>query len=98
MKGRDDQGEDLDGYDFPFCPSANWATGGPLLSKYIGNLWKHNKLTSEEPDVWAAVAYLKAPDGTHLYYEEGPTELVAVMRTIVSQELGDEVEIPKELL
>lgn len=81
-----------------FNPSTNWAQGGPIIEREIGNLWKHNKLDPNEPDVWTAAAYLKAPDGTMLYYEDGPTPLIAAMRCYVASELGNEVEVPEELL
>ena len=81
-----------------FAPSTNWSQGGPIIDREIGNLWKHNKLDPNEPDVWTAAAYRKAPDGTLLYYEDGPTPLIAAMRCYVSSVLGEEVEVPDELL
>lgn len=79
-------------------PSANWSHGGPIIEREIGNLWKGNKLNPQEPDVWTAAAYLKATDGTLLYYESGPTPLVAAMRCYVASKLGDEVDVPEVLL
>ena len=84
-------------YDL-YSPSTDWAQGGPIIDQEIGNLWKHNKLDPNEPDVWTAAAYRKAPDGTMLYYEDGPTPLIAAMRCYVASKLGDEVDIPEELL
>ena len=80
-----------------YSPTTSWAQGGEIIGREIGNLWKHNKLDPSEFDVWTAAAYHKAPDGTLLYYEEGPTPLVAAMRCFISSRLGDEVEIPEEL-
>ena len=80
-----------------YSPSTDWAQGGPIIDLEIGNLWKHNKLDPNEPDVWTAAAYRKAPDGTMLYYEEGPTPLIAAMRCYVASKLGDTVDIPEEL-
>lgn len=77
--------------------STRWAQGGPIIEREIGNLWKNNKLDPNEPDVWTAAAYHKAPDGTLLYYEDGPTPLIAAMRCYVASKLGDEVEVPEEL-
>ena len=82
----------------PFQPSTDWSQGGPIINQEIGNLWKHNKLDPNEPDVWTAVAYYKAPDGTMLYYEDGPTPLIAAMRCYVASKLGDEVDIPEKLI
>lgn len=81
-----------------YRPSLDWQQGGPIIEREIGNLWKHNKLNSTDPDVWSAAAYHKAPDGTLLYYEDGPTPLIAAMRCFVASRLGDEVEIPEDLL
>lgn len=83
-------------YDL-YSPSTDWAQGGPIIDREIGNLWKHNKLDPNEPDVWTAAAYRKAPDGTMLYYEDGPTPLIAAMRCLVASKLGDEVDVPEEL-
>ena len=83
-------------YDL-YSPSTDWAQGGPIIEQEIGNLWKHNKLDPNEPDGWTAAAYRKAPDGTMLYYEEGPTPLIAAMRCFCCSKLGDEVDIPEEL-
>lgn len=80
-----------------YSPSTNWSQGGPIVEREIGNLWKHNKLDPNEPDVWTAAAYLKAPDGTMLYYEDGPTPLIAAMRCYCRSKLGDVVDIPEEL-
>ena len=81
-----------------FAPSTVWAQGGPVIDREIGNLWKHNKLDPNEPDVWTAAAYCKAPDGTLLYYEDGPTPLIAAMRCYVASKLGEVVKVPQELL
>ena len=85
-------------YKGTWRPSINWAQSGPIVEREIGNLWKHNKLDPNEPDVWTAAAYHKTPDGTMLYYEDGPTPLIAAMRCFVSSKLGDEVDVPEELL
>lgn len=78
-------------------PSLDWSQGGPIIECHIGNIWKHNKLNPWDHDVWTAVAYHKNPDGTSLYYEDGPTALIAAMRCYVSLKLGDEVDLPEEL-
>ena len=89
---------DYDSHGYPeFHYSTTWSQGGPIIEREIGNLWKHNKLDPNEPDVWTAAAYRKAPDGTALYYEDGPTPLIAAMRCYVASKLGDEVDVPEEL-
>ena len=78
--------------------TTDWSQMGPIIEREIGNLWKINKLDPSEPDVWTAVSYLKAPDGTLLYYEDGPTPLIAAARCYVAHKLGEEVEVPEELV
>lgn len=85
------------GHDVAYKPSFYWGDGGLLITKYIGNLWKHNKLSPSDPDVWTAAAYLKAQDGTSIYYEDGHTELIAVCRCVVSLTYGEFIEIPEAL-
>ena len=69
--------------------STDWLWGGPIIEKeglwprkYDTNLWTA-RLESEE--YWTAGI-------------DGPTPLIAAMRCYVSSKLGDEVEIPEELL
>lgn len=80
-----------------FFPSRSWAQGGPIVDREIGNLWKHNKLNPADADVCTAAAYHKAPDGTFVYHEDGPTLLIAAMRCYVASKMGDEVDVPEEL-
>jgi hypothetical protein len=71
---------------YDFCPSTNWAHGGPIIGREkiglffdraCGNQWR----------------------GHMLYHEDilGPTPLIAAMRCYVASKLGDEVEVPEEL-
>ena len=68
-------------------PSTNWAQGGPLIER---------EKIATDPDAddgqWAA-STRDAP-----CYWVGPTPLVAAMRCYVASKLGDEVEVPKELV
>lgn len=78
------------------CYCADWAQGGPIIdclfkqglrlhtAEYMTGV--HNKEL--------LVASLDSPNG----FWFGPTPLVAAMRCYVASELGDEVEIPEELL
>lgn len=73
--------------DSPFFYSTNWAQGGPIIEReHIGTY--HFVLPE---DGWAASVF----DGP-IYV--GPTPLVAAMRCYVSSKLGDEVEVPEELV
>jgi hypothetical protein len=67
--------------------STNWAQGGPIIEREKLNLWwcKGNQFYTSTHQ-----------DGTTV--EDGPTPLIAAMRCYVASKLGDEVEIPEELL
>ena len=68
-------------------PSTNWAQGGPIIEreKIATQFW-----VSE--DAWEALI----KGGFFASY--GPTPLIAAMRAYVASKLGDEVEVPDELL
>jgi hypothetical protein len=65
-------------------PSTDWAQGGPIIER-------------EKISVLAPVRGLwrSRKNGRTQY---GPTPLIAAMRCYVASKLGDEVEIPQELL
>ena len=65
--------------------SSDWAHGGPILEREGISIYR---MTSD----WSA-AY--NPSGTP---QDGPTPLIAAMRCYVASRLGDEVEVPEELL
>jgi hypothetical protein len=67
-------------------PSSNWAQGGPIIER--------EAITVEytgDPDTWCAC--IMADQEVY-----GQTALIAAMRCYVASKLGDEVEIPEELL
>ena len=71
-----------------YHPSTYWDQGGPLLSKFKVDL------THGESVVYATICTedCEYKDG------RGDTELVALCRAIVSAELSDVVQVPKELI
>ena len=74
----------LDGFE----PSTDWAQGGPIIEREGITL-----RSCIDGAAWDA----------ELAYEEtilasGPTPLIAAMRCFVASKLGDEVDIPEELL
>ena len=71
-------------YRAEYDPSTNWQHGGPIIERERINLWN-------EGHDWEASHY-----GEHIVWAEKP--LVAAMRCYVASKLGDEVEIPAELL
>ena len=71
-------------YRAEYDPSTNWEHGGPIIERERINLWN-------EGHDWEASLY-----GKHIVW--GETPLIAAMRCYVASKLGDEVEIPAELL
>jgi hypothetical protein len=83
------------GHEYEPMPSysTDWAHGGPLIeredcwpSRYYGAAQSRGK-------VYQASAY----NGSSAY-AQGPTPLIAAMRCFVASKLGDEIEIPEELI
>jgi hypothetical protein len=75
--------------DGAFIPSTDWLQGGPIieleginLRALSGALW--------EAETWSA-------EGGQ-YLLDGPTPLIAAMRCFVASNLGDEVEVPSDLM
>jgi hypothetical protein len=73
--------------------SSSWEQGGPIIERErisIGfDTW--DEVDAALP-IWYADNYMK--DRT----ETGPTPLIAAMRCYVASKLGDDVEVPNELL
>lgn len=70
-------------------PSTNWAQGGPIMEREgIGA----TVVSPSGDEMWLGANYKGR------FVEYGATCLVACMRTYVASKLGDEVEIPAELM
>ena len=67
--------------------STDWAQGGPIIEQETIGLFFDRACGNQ----WRA-NHITAP------YQLGPTPLVAAMRCYVASKLGDEVDIPEELL
>lgn len=87
--------------DDPNAPpfSTNWTQGGPIIEReqitlrfsentWVAEWWADNSGMTKKP------AQRFRPNR----FEVGPTPLVAAMRCYVASQLGDEVEIPNELV
>ena len=80
----DEQGEIVE-----VSPSTNWSQGGPIIEReeisvnWASGQWQAH--TANDQDEYVQIEY-------------GPTPLIAAMRCYVASKLGDEVEIPEELL
>lgn len=72
--------------NYPY--SSSWALSGPIIEKGkigIGHEW-------DGPDWLASAHSMDAP----VYH--GPTPLIAAMRCFCCAKLGDEIDIPEELM
>ena len=70
-----------------YTPSTNWSQGGPIIER--------ERITIDPFDAfpnWCATIW------GHQYRVYGPTFLIAAMRCYIASKLGDEVEVPKELV
>ena len=77
-----------------FCPSNDWAQGGPIIERWEIGL-KRNAPCSDGRQ-WEAGPSITAK-GAGGKWGYGPTPLIAAMRCYVASKLGDETEIPEEL-
>ena len=75
-----------------YCPTTDWAQGGPIIEREKINIGKHS---CDEDGVvtWGAS---KSSLFQGAFYA-GPTPLIAAMRCYVASKLGDEIELPEDL-
>jgi hypothetical protein len=70
-----------------WAPHELWEQGGPIIEQEQIDLMSTNRATGK---AWIA--------STHMPWWRGPTPLIAAMRCYVAHKLGDEVDVPEELL
>lgn len=71
-------------------PSTNWAQGGPIIEREeIGSF---HYIHGFHGPTWSARI------GSGGFQQDGPTLLIAAMRCFCASHLGDEVDIPDELV
>lgn len=78
-----------------FSPSTDWGRGGPIIEREELGL-KRNAPCSKGRE-WEASPSITAK-GAGGKWGYGPTPLIAAMRALVQSKLGDEVDVPEELL
>lgn len=78
-----------------FKYSSKWVAGGPIIEREkIAIAWISTEY-AEKGMGWEAYSMAEEKQ----YYDMvGPTPLVAAMRCYVESKLGDEVEVPEELV
>ena len=91
-----------EGYDHEITPGSewgmwgwatDWVQGGPIIEReWISTECWPNE--SDENTRWVATRY----EQPAVCEERGPTPLIAAMRCYVASKLGDDVEIPEELM
>ena len=69
--------------------STAWEWGGPIIEREIAKIERFSDA------LWEATAFTKNAQD---FVQDGPTPLVAAMRCYVASRLGDDVQIPCELL
>ena len=77
-----------------FEPSKFWAQGGPIIDEARITL----RVNACLPGRWVAFIDFGGSNCNVKARQSGPTALIAAMRCYVASKLGDEVEIPEELL
>lgn len=82
---------DLGGGEAVYTPSTNWSQGGPIVEREIDQISRYEAYPDYRADRFATDDY----EDCHAI---GPTMLIAAMRCYVASKLGDEVDIPEELL
>ena len=76
-----------------WSPSTDWSQGGELIQRYGCDL-----IYIAPANAWEANCWDDRVPMPGLHNQEGETPLIAAMRAIVSAKLGDEVEVPDEML
>ncbi len=82
---------DKDGAEVTFEPSEDWSQGGPIIEREKVEIGPTFSGTT-----WAA-CYPNKPTSKQCL-ANGPTPLIAAMRCFVASCLGDEVDVPDELV
>lgn len=76
--------------------STDWGEGGPIIEREkIQAQWETTDVGDINSGYWVATHCLE--QGKY-FQEQGATPLEAAMRCYVASKLGDEVEIPEELI
>jgi len=74
--------------------TTDWSQGGPIIGKE-GITIRTNACASGH---WAAFIDFGGSNTNIKARQSGPTPLIAAMRCYVASKLGDEVEVPNELI
>lgn len=75
-----------------YSPTTNWAQGGPIIEREKIELRYHDVIVA---GIWYRDG-IGSDECSHKAI--GPTPLIAAMRCLCASKLGDEVEVPDELI
>lgn len=78
----------------PYSPSTNWSQGGPIIDRE-DITWSMN-MSPEHGDETRFCAFSYRAGSSKA--QNGPTKLIAAMRCYCASRLGDEVDVPEELV
>lgn len=82
-----------------FDPSENWDQGGPIIERELIDTktkFKCASITSPQGEWHWQASTVNEEDVA--YWFDGPTPLIAAMRCFVASKLGEEIEVPDELM
>ena len=74
-----------------FFPAVDWSQGGPIIERERISV---EAVEDEETENWRAYLDWRTDEAL----QDGPTPLIAAMRCYVASKLGDEVDVPDELM
>lgn len=82
----------------PYAPAESWSVAGPIIERE-----GISTVRDEGDDYWQAVTDANSgsmfgPGLCGNNFQCGPTPLIAAMRCYVASRLGDEVDVPDELV
>ena len=72
-----------------YSPSTDWSQGGPIIER---------ERIATQPQGGGWFAGIGSGPNRSSWSAHGPTPLIAAMRCYVASKLGDEVEVPEELM
>ena len=80
--------------DSPWCPTTNWAQGGPIIERE--EIGTKRRAPCMKGEGWEAMGSITAKVAGYRC-AIGPTPLIAALRCLCVSKLGDEVEFPDNL-
>jgi len=80
------------------CYSTDWAQGGPIIEKYKIELALSSDGEVAGESGWYSCMSNDTRSTEELCYADGATPLIAATRCFIVSKLGDEVEVPDELV